>query len=523
MGHFVDANLSAFAADFTATVLWGDGSEVDTNTTIVANASGGFDVVAGHTYTHAGEKTLGVQITGTGGATVSTPNTAHVNNGVLIPTGYPVTAIEGAAYTGIVAHFTDANLGAITGDFTAVIDWGDQTTSVGTLSANNNGGFDVTGTHTYNPQGTRTITTTITGQGSGQAVALSTMVVQDALLDATGKTVAGIVNVSLNNVLIASFVDANPLDDASHFTATITWENGSTFAGAIVKTSTGHYNVTGSHTYTTTGSKTAGVLIQDAGGSLQTVNATVNVSGPGLNANFIPFTATEGTGLTGKVSHFATSRAGATAGGFAASIDWADGTTSAGTIVANAAGGFDVTGSHTWRVGGYKAVSVRISDVVTNGYIFAGGNNYVGVKRLSATGVSLRGTALVNLAATVANFTSANALAIASDFTATIVWGDGTSSLGTVVAKAGGGYSVLASHTFAAKGTLTARVYITSISGATTVATSRISVGRGVASNGPKVGGSHGGPPPTTHGGNPGIKKVKFGAWEKPQQLEHGI
>ena len=523
VAHFTDVNPNASADDFTATVFWGDLTPADTNTNIVANDDGGFDILAGHTYAHAGDKILGIQINGAGGTIVSTPNTAHVDNGELIPTGYRVTAIEGTAYTGIVAHFTDANAAAIAGEFTAAINWGDGTTGTGTISANDNGGFDVTATHTYNPQGTRTITTTITGQGNGEAVAHSTMLVQDALLNSAGKTIAGTLNVGLNNVVIASFVDGNPLDAASHFSAVITWETGSTSVGTIIQTSTGHYNVTGSHTYSTAGNKTASVLIQDEGGSLQIVDAAVNVAGPGLNATFTPFTATEGTGFTGKLTHFTTTLGGAVAGNFTALIDWADGTTTAGTVIPGANGGFDVNGGHTWRLGGYKPVSVRVNNAGSGAYVIAGSNNYVGVKPIAAKGVSLKGKALIPLAATIANFTSANPLAITGDFTATILWGDGTSSAGTVVAKAGGGYAVLAAHAYAAKGTFTAKVTINGISGATAVATSRITVAKGVVSSGPTVGGGHGTPPPTTHGGNPSVRELKFGAWDKPQQLFHGI
>ncbi len=523
VGHFTDANTHASAGDFNATIFWGDSSPADTTATIVANVNGGFDVVGGHNYAHAGDKTLGIQITGAGGTTVSTPNTAHVLNGVLTPTGYPVTSIEGAVYTGIVAHFTDANAAALAGEFAAAINWGDGTTGAGTLAANANGGFDVTGSHTYNPQGTRTITTTLTGQGNGQAVAISTMVVLDAGLTATGNTITGVANVGLNNVVVAGFVDANPLDNAGHFSATITWETGITSTGTIVQTSAGHYNVTGSHTYTGIGSQTVGVFIQDAGGNIATVNATVNVSGPGLNASFTPFVASEGTAFSGKLTHFSTTLGGAVAGNFAASIDWADGTTTAGTVTASAGGGFDVSGGHTWRIGGYKPVSVRMTNTGSGGYIIAGGNNYVGIKPLAATGALLKATAKVSFAAAVANFTSANALAMVGDFTATILWGDGTSSTGTVVAKSGGGFSVLATHIYATSTTFTAKVTINSISGATVVATTKVAVAKGVASKGPKVGGGHGGPPPTTHGGHPTVKTTNFGAWEKPQQLGHGI
>ena len=45
------------------------------------------------------------------------------------------------------------------------------------------------------------------------------------------------------------------------------------------------------------------------------------------------------------------------AGDFAASIDWGDTVTTAGTIVASEGGGFDVTGSHTYAHAGSKAIT----------------------------------------------------------------------------------------------------------------------------------------------------------------------
>ena len=55
---------------------------------------------------------------------------------------------------------------------------------------------------------------------------------------------------------------------------------------------------------------------------------------------------------------------------------------------------------------------------------------------------------------TVATFTDANPNATASDFTATINWGDGTSTSGTVVAQNGGGFAVEGSHVYAVDGRL---------------------------------------------------------------------
>src|SRR4029077_20172956 len=63
--------------------------------------------------------------------------------------GTDVSATFGQAFTGVVATFTDSRDGAQAADFTATIDWGDGSSSAGTIAVDANGGFDVTGTHTF--------------------------------------------------------------------------------------------------------------------------------------------------------------------------------------------------------------------------------------------------------------------------------------------------------------------------------------------------------------------------------------
>ena len=64
------------------------------------------------------------------------------------------------------------------------------------------------------------------------------------------------------------------------------------------------------------------------------------------------------------------------------------------------------------------------------------GHAMVADAELSATGTTLGGTEGTGISgATVATFTDANPNAAASDFTATIDWGDGTTTSGTVVAQ----------------------------------------------------------------------------------------
>src|SRR5262249_49856822 len=58
-----------------------------------------------------------------------------------------------------------------TADFTASIDWGDGSTSIGTVGGGNNGKFTVRGSHDYTSSGTFTVAVTLTDDGGGTATA----------------------------------------------------------------------------------------------------------------------------------------------------------------------------------------------------------------------------------------------------------------------------------------------------------------------------------------------------------------
>ncbi len=94
---------------------------------------------------------------------------------------------------------------------------------------------------------------------------------------------------------------------------------------------------------------------------------------------------------------------------------------------------------------------------------------------LSATGVPVSATAGVQLSATVATFTDADPGGAIADYTATIDWGDGATTAGTVV-PSGGGFAVTGSHTYAGSGSYPTSVAIKDVGGATATATSTATV-----------------------------------------------
>src|SRR5207244_12654639 len=72
-----------------------------------------------------------------------------------------------------VATFTDTYTGNIASDFTANIDWGDGTTTLGTVSGAS-GSFTVNGSHTYASPGTDQITVSVLDDDVGSATASGT-------------------------------------------------------------------------------------------------------------------------------------------------------------------------------------------------------------------------------------------------------------------------------------------------------------------------------------------------------------
>ena len=161
------ANLATFtdtgypgndASDFSVTIDWGDGSGLDTTSGSIVNNGGVFTVSStGHTYAEEGSYSITVTIAddAPGTATATAFNTIVVNDRPVVVTGGVFfTAVEGQAFAGTVATFTDPGTptGEPLNEYAATIDWGDGSTpSVGTITETpgNPAVFTVSGTHAY--------------------------------------------------------------------------------------------------------------------------------------------------------------------------------------------------------------------------------------------------------------------------------------------------------------------------------------------------------------------------------------
>src|SRR5262249_27250347 len=133
--HFTDADPIFRNGDRTATVVWGDGttSHLVDGLALVADPSGGFDLLGSHTYTQAFRNaTFSVQITDVGGASVTASN-PHFGVDAPLTAGtltVPHVASEGQSVQNVLLfHFADTDPQGQLSDFSASVNWGDGTSN----------------------------------------------------------------------------------------------------------------------------------------------------------------------------------------------------------------------------------------------------------------------------------------------------------------------------------------------------------------------------------------------------------
>jgi hypothetical protein len=185
---FNDSDGNAFSTQYSAMINWGDGqSSAGAVSGGAAPAAptrssvtpvGLFQVNGSHTYAEEGTYTITVTINDTDGATGTGTSTANVADAALSPgTSLSLDAAPGVPLTAIVANFKDADPGGTVSDYTATITWGDGHTSPGTIAANSQGGFAVTGTNTYAASGLYNFSVAIQDVGGSKTTATGTVAV----------------------------------------------------------------------------------------------------------------------------------------------------------------------------------------------------------------------------------------------------------------------------------------------------------------------------------------------------------
>ncbi|HVX60075.1 MAG TPA: carboxypeptidase regulatory-like domain-containing protein [Pirellulales bacterium] len=359
---FADADPNGELGDYTAVIDWGDGSSA-TAGTIAANPGGGFVVTGSHVYVDEGGYAVVVTIADAGGASDTAASAANAADAALGATAVTIHATEGAAFSGAVATFVDANPNGEVGDFTAVIDWGDGSpTTAGAIAANPGGGFVVNGSHVYAEEGASSITVTISDVGGSKATAHSAAQIADAPLTAAGVTISTTEGATFSGV-VATFADADPNGEVGDYTAVILWGDGSSSAGAIAAGANG-FTVSGSYAYAEEGAALPlSVVISDAGGAKATATGAANVADAPLHMTAAAVSIPTGGAADHVLLATFTDTGGAEpVGDYAAVIDWGDGSPSEAGAIEFSGGVFQIFGSHAYTSAGAFTIGVTVKD-----------------------------------------------------------------------------------------------------------------------------------------------------------------
>ncbi|MDB5352492.1 MAG: hypothetical protein JWN86_3739 [Planctomycetota bacterium] len=469
LAHFVDtAPVVRPAGFYSSTISFGDG--VNGTGTVVASPTGGFDILdpTGHVY-GGGTYTVIISITKPG-LTVTTQSSALVTDSPLTAAGLNFHPLEGQNYKGALATFTDADprVPGVTNYF-ATIDWGDGSSpTAGRIAPNPVGpGFIVQGDHPYNV-GSFTVVVTIGNfSGGSTAVAVSSADVQDAPLTSQGFDMAQTAGVTFNSI-VAGFSDSDPrLNPSSQYAAMIDWGDGTTQPGQVVVNEDGGYLVKGIHAYRP-GSFQISTTITDNAGATTVATSTATV--PDSPVTLVLSTKVvlpEGVAQDAIIGTITTPDRLALPTDFTASVDFGDGTTGLARIVANPATPTSITSTFSIVIN--KAYdlsgSYPIGVIVTSPggtQVQTGTTLTVTAAPITTTSLPINGISKTSMTAIpVASFTTPNPHAKASTYSATINWGDGQTTAGTVAANGLGAFLVTGDHLYAEGGSFAVAVTLT--------------------------------------------------------------
>ncbi len=466
LATFTYPDTTTPASAFTATVAWGDGK---TATATVSGSAGSFTVQADPAYADAGLFTalvnVQVQIQGTKlpvdpvslPVTVTTPPPSYP----LQATPSRISATEGEALdpATLLATFTDNNPAHLGSCHSATVNWGDGPAVEAASVVVSGSNLQVEGGHTYASAGVYAVEVTLSDETGHHLSAYETALVafQAPAVSGRAATLAVASGIAFGPLAVGTVVNADTVEGAAGLKAWIDWADGSALQPTTVLGAAAPYWVAGSHTYSTVGAYTARLYVADQDGGVSTATFTVQVQdvAVGVQAS-VPMGTFQDADPQGTANDYTvTPVSGAPSSGFSYSV-----TPSSGTAV------FAVTIRDTWNQAGTSQVQVQVTDHASNLMLSrALGVAPAVLTALSAAAVSATvGTALSNQV--VARFQSSDPSVAASAFSATIDWGDGGRTSGTIVADPGGsGFDVEGSYTYARPGTDPITVQVTGAGG----------------------------------------------------------
>ena len=149
--------------DDIASITWGDGTKTDDKGNIQIANDGTITVRGEHTFAAPGTFTVTITLSQKNSTTTTqTTTTATVTQNS--PTGLTLNGNAGVPLTAPVGTFAIPATDNLTdpASFTATTNWGDQSSSTGTVTLNPDGTYTITGTHTFATAGTFRVSIVVT-------------------------------------------------------------------------------------------------------------------------------------------------------------------------------------------------------------------------------------------------------------------------------------------------------------------------------------------------------------------------
>jgi hypothetical protein len=483
---FTSSNTTAKAADFTATIDWGDGTTASTGTIKAdTNVKGRFDVTGGHTYAGLTQETATVTITAPKvGASASAATVVNIQGAPFTEVPVSLHAVEGkpvnetvlGKFNSQVSGFVATQVLILWGDLSGVISGGkivpDPTVK---------GRFEVIAVGVHNmfeetnyPGVSSRVNLQIWGKYSKANAKIATefafdspIIVTDAPLKATGKPITFTTTVNTDSQQdLGTFLDADSNGTPKGYNIKVDWGDNtapSSFNGK--KNPQGQvfgtpdlFDLLAHHAYAKAGTFPVTITIKDIGGAPPlTLHATAEVSS---QLTIYPMSTTEHIGLTTFAGPFGTDFMGSFPDGnagldyahYSATIDWGDKTQTmppdtSGLLYPSKDGkAILISGGHLYEEEGTYTITLTVTNKLT-------GKSTVASEQVTVKDAPLRGGVSISIVDGSGNF-SGKIFTLQGDtkddgtgWIVMINWGDTTSSAGTAT-HVDGGMQISGSHHF---------------------------------------------------------------------------
>jgi hypothetical protein len=173
--------------EYVIQINWGDGTTSPGEITFTDEIIGidleplrcVYEASGAHTYRTAATAPLSVSVCRGAECRASAGGNASVGEAPIAGELESISARAGRAYEGRIARFRDDNELAEASDYAAVIDWGDGSTSAGSVTGDD-GRFEVAGAHTYAVAGARAMRVTLLQAGAERVAVGGTISVAGA-------------------------------------------------------------------------------------------------------------------------------------------------------------------------------------------------------------------------------------------------------------------------------------------------------------------------------------------------------